>query len=381
MRYIEQCIAFLLYGRRFVDRPFYSSTPALMPPVTMTRERKESIRAVPWRSSSHPKKVLAIRLQAFGDTVITFPYLQSLRSHWPSAELHFLTREEFSDLPRNLKTFDAVHAVGGGRNRLLQAADTLRLIPQLRKERYDVVIDLQRNRFSRMIRRLLHPESFSEFDRFSLKPAGERTSSAINALLHQPIQEHLPLLALKEGVRSAAALRVEKKRIVVLNPAGSFPTRNWPLERYVEFAEKWIAHVDADAQFATLGTEQILNKAGYLEKTLGARLINLAGRTLTSEAFAIVQQAELVVSEDSGLMHMAWVAQVPVVALFGSTRSAWSGPLGKWSVCLNSSDLECGECLQAACRFGDIHCLTRYSADVVVETAKKLLENKRRSGE
>ena len=134
-------------------------------------------------------------------------------------------------------------------------------------------------------------------------------------------------------------------------------------------------------KFLVLGTEQIREKANFLKKNLGDKLINLVGKTTPSEAFAILQKAELVVSEDSGLMHMAWVAQVPVVALFGSSRSAWSKPPGRWSVCLDSSDLDCGECLQPACRFGDVHCLSRYSTGFIVETARKLLEEKNQSGE
>jgi len=352
-----------------------------MPPRTLPPVRKESIHVVPWRGGSPPKKILAIRLQAFGDTVITFPYLQSLRSRWPSAELHFLTREEFSDLPRNLKTFDAVYSIGGGRNRFLQTASALRLIPRLRGETYDVVLDLQRNRLSRMIRRSLHPTAFSEFDRFSLKAAGERTREAINALLGEPIPEALPLLSIKENVRANDVFDADTKKFIVLNPAGSFVTRNWPLERYVEFADTWIQNIDAGAQFVVIGTKQIQDKAEYLEKNLGNKILNLVGKTTSTAAFAFIQNAGLVISEDSGLMHLAWVAQVPVVALFGSTRSAWSKPLGKWSVCLNASDLECGECLEASCRFGDVHCLTRYSVGFVVETAKKLLEGRGRDGE
>jgi heptosyltransferase-2 len=352
-----------------------------MPSIMTPREQKEPIHVLPWKSSSSPEKVLAIRLQAFGDTVITFPYLQSLRSLWPSSELHFLTREEFGDLPFHLKMFETVHTIGGGRNRLLQVANAMSLIPRLRREKYDVVLDLQRNDLSRMVRRLLRPKSFSEFDRFSLKTAGERTRETINGLLGRRIPETLPRLSLKESVGANILPDIGREKIIVLNPAGSFTTRNWPLERYVEFANKWIEDVDANARFALLGTGQIQDKAEYLKKNLGDKILNLVGKTTPFAALSFLQNAELVISEDSGLMHMAWVAQVPVVALFGSTRSAWSKPLGQWSICLNSSDLECGECLEATCRFGDVHCLTRYSAELVVETAKTLLENKRRGEE
>jgi heptosyltransferase-2 len=83
----------------------------------------------------------------------------------------------------------------------------------------------------------------------------------------------------------------------------------------------------------------------------------------------------LMLTEDSGLMHMAWVQGVPTVALFGSSPSYWSAPMGIWSRCLNSSDLPCGDCFLNECKFGDVHCLTRFTPQQVVEEAESLLNS------
>jgi ADP-heptose:LPS heptosyltransferase len=315
-------------------------------------------------------------LQALGDTVITLPYLQALRSILPATEFHFVTREEFADIPRNVKMFDKVYAVNGGFDINRQFMSAAILIPRLQKEKYDVVIDLQRNFLTRTIRRLLFPRSFSEFDRFSLKSAGDRTRDTINKIGFTPLPDMLSRLDLREADRGLDKLKSAGydpgRKLVVLNPAGNFITKSWPLESYQRFAEGWSNTVDSSVQFLILGVERLREKSNYLKAILGRTIIDLVGKTTLSEAFNILRQAELVLSEDSGLMHMAWVAQVPVVALFGSSRSSWSKPVGN-SVCLNSSDLECGECLQATCRFGDVNCLTRYSPEFVIETAKKLL--------
>jgi len=338
---------------------------------------QETILSHPWPERNPPKKLLAIRLRALGDTVITLPYLQALRSILPATEFHFVTREEFADLPRNLKMFDKVYGVEGGFDIGRQFLSAAFLVPKLQKEKYDVVIDLQRNLLTRTIRRMLFPRSYSEFDRFSLNSAGDRTRATINKAGFAPLPEMLARLDLRENDRGLGKLKgaghEPGKKLVVLNPAGNFGTKSWPIESYRRFAEGWISTVDSNVQFLMLGVERLREKSKYLEEKLGKRVINLVGKTTLSEAFNILRQAELVISEDSGLMHMAWVAQVPVVALFGSSRSTWSRPLGTSSACLNSSDLECGECLQPTCRFGDVHCLTRYSPEFVVETAKKLL--------
>jgi heptosyltransferase II len=346
---------------------------------TLRRDRRghESPTALPWLNPRPPEKILAIRLQALGDTVITLPYMESLRNVLPSTRIDFLTREEFQDLPRNLKLFHRVYALGGGRNSLTQLASAFGLLPKLRKEKYDIVIDLQRNRLTRFVRRALHPKSFSEFDRFSLMSAGERTRITINKLGLQAVDEIVPPLQLHDeycGVDKLEASSCEPaKFLLVLNPAGSYVTKAWPIENYVEFARLWRESVNKDVQFLILGLDMIAEKSFVLKEKIGNGVINLVGRTTIREAFNILRRADLVLSEDSGLMHMAWVAGVPTLALFGSSRSVWSKPLGKFSVCLDSSDLECGECLQPACRFGDVRCLTRYSPEFVVNTARTLL--------
>jgi ADP-heptose:LPS heptosyltransferase len=336
----------------------------------------QTVLARPWPNRTAPKKLLAIRLQALGDTVITLPYLQALRSILPATEFHFVTREEFADLPRNMNIFHKVYPIEGGFDIWRQYMSAAFLVPRLQKEKYDVVIDLQRNLLTRTIRRILFPRSFSEFDRFSLNSAGDRTRATINKIGFTALPDMLVRLDLREHESGLDKLKKAGydpgKKLIVLNPAGNFITKSWPIKNYRRFAEGWISTVNSSVQFLLLGMERMREKSNYLEQKLGKPVINLVGKTTISEAFNILRQAEIVVSEDSGLMHMAWVAQVPAVALFGSSRSSWSKPLGK-SVCLDSSDLECGECLQPICRFGDVHCLTRYSPEFVMETAQKLL--------
>jgi len=163
----------------------------------------------------------------------------------------------------------------------------------------------------------------------------------------------------------------------VLNPAGCFATKNWPLMNYVEFANLWLRETRRPARFLILGVAAMADRARILKEHMGTHLIDLVNRTTPGEAFAILQQADLVVSEDSGLMHMAWVAGAPTLALFGSSRSDWSSPLGERSLCLGSADLPCGECMAADCRFGEVHCLARYTPEMVFEKAKSLLTEDR----
>jgi ADP-heptose:LPS heptosyltransferase len=158
---------------------------------------------------------------------------------------------------------------------------------------------------------------------------------------------------------------------VILNPAGAFPSRHWPEEHYVQFARGWL-RIFPDTQFLFIGIGRMAAMAARLASAIGARVINLVGQTTAAQAFAIIQRVSFVLSEDSGLMHMAWVSGIPTLALFGSSRSDWAQPLGAHSAFLDGSGLECYPCKQETCRFGDVHCLTRHSPEKVLDRALAL---------
>ena len=334
------------------------------------------IPARPWRKTEAPKRILAIRLQAMGDLVITLPYLQALKKTLPpGTKIDLLTRKEVESIPKNIVLFNKVYSIGGKRNYYKQIIAAALLFPKVFFNRYDVVLDLQNNHISRFYRKWLFPKAWSQFDKTSTRSAGERTALTVAAAgftVTQPFsrftfvqQENARLLLLQNGWDGISEL-------VILNPAGAFTTRNWPDQNYIDFAKLWLQH-HPQTQFICIGVNLISTKADLFKNHLGNNFINLVNKTTPFEAFAIIQQVKFVLTEDSGLMHMAWVSGVYTLALFGSTRSDWSRPLGPHSLLLSSDDLACGNCLLETCKFNDNHCLTRYTPEFIFGKAKELM--------
>ncbi|HEX6939825.1 MAG TPA: glycosyltransferase family 9 protein [Longimicrobiales bacterium] len=337
----------------------------------------DPIAARPWRGTHPPRRILAIRLHALGDTVLTLPYLQALRRALPDATLDFLTREEVADIPRGVDLFDRVFAFGGGRDPRRMWLAALALAPRLVARRYDVVIDLQRNRLSRALRMLMAPRAWSEFDRLSPRLAGERTRATIEAVGFGPLDVY-PDVSPREPELGVDALRAAgwdgAGDLVVLNPAGVFPGRSWPIESYVRFARLWLERESGPTRFAVLGLGAIAEKARALKRRLGDDLLDFTGRTTPLEAFAIVRRARLVLTEDSGLMHMAWVAGAPTLALFGASPAHWARPHGSHSDCVNACRRTDGACVAAGrCHAGPPSCLEHVTAEAVVERASALV--------
>ena len=340
---------------------------------------EEKLNYKSWQFKSLPKRILIIRLQAMGDVAITLPYVQSLKEKLPAiTKLDFLTRNEVKDVPGSVILYNWIYSIGGGRNTKLQLFCLLFLLPKIKIKNYDIVIDLQRNKLSRLVRKFIDPVAWSEIERSSETSAGDKYQKGIEAVGLGPNKLNIRLQLKKPEAGRTKLINAgwdSLKKLVVLNPAGAFSTRNWQIDNYIKFAELWKTNFP-DTQFLLLGLKTISEKALFLKKILKDDLIDLVNTEGTSaeEAFAIINKSYFVLTEDSGLMHMSWVSGIPTLALFGSSRRDWSAPQGEHSLCLNSSDLECGNCLLEVCKYGDIHCLTRYTPEFVFDRAISLLK-------
>jgi ADP-heptose:LPS heptosyltransferase len=162
--------------------------------------------------------------------------------------------------------------------------------------------------------------------------------------------------------------------LVCLNPAGGWKTKQWPLERYADLGRRLVA--EERAQILLLGSGEMLPRVTALATSLGKDVVDLSGRTTPDLAMAVIARASLAISDDSGLMHLAWVQSVPTVALFGASRARWCRPFGERVDGFYSEDLACGACMQPECARGDLHCLDRVSVDAVLSRALALLASR-----
>lgn len=338
--------------------------------------RIEDLSCSPWECATPPDRILVIRFHAIGDVALILPALAWLRNRWPNTRLDFLTMAPAGQIALSVPIFGDIIILPNPRSKMERALLAARTAGSLRRRKYDYVIDLQRNWVSRLIRRACGPRAWTEFERYSPVPASTCVLAALKTGGLRDADHHFPVPLTAEvsaaaRARLAASGRVEGTRLVVLNPAGLWPTRNWPLENYVALGRLW--GQQEPVQFMVLGTERIGPQGALLEQELGRGMINLVGKTSLAEAFAIVRYADVIVTEDSGLMHMAWAAGVPVVALFGSSKHYRSSPQGDHVVCLHSGDLPCGACMDPECRYNDVRCLSRHTPQTVLDVACDLL--------
>lgn len=162
-------------------------------------------------------------------------------------------------------------------------------------------------------------------------------------------------------------------RALALCPGAEFgEAKMWPARHFAALAGGMIARGWEVRLFGSAGdriaAESVL---ADLEPDQLARCRNLTGRTSLPQAVDLLSLSALVVSNDSGLMHVAAAAGRPVVGLYGSTSPDFTPPLGekvKWL----ATDIECRPCFQRRCPYGHRRCLNGLEPGLVLAAAREL---------
>ncbi len=291
------------------------------------------------------RRLLVIRPGGIGDAVLLIPALLALKERFPEAEITVLAER------RNGSVFSLCAAV----DRLLLYDNPSDLLQALRGG-YDVVIDSEQwHRLSAVVARLTRaPVSigFATNDRKRLfahhiaYSHDDYEALSFFRLLQPlgiapPAVLGIPFLAVPEqAARQAAELLapLSGKRLVAIFPGGSIAERRWGAGRFRELARTLAA---SGVAVAVVGGRADA-AAGDLIAGEG-RGVNLAGMTSLAETAAVIARSALLVSGDSGVLHIAVGLGVATVSLFGpGIESKW-GPKGEGNLVLNRR-LSCSPC-------------------------------------
>ena len=159
-----------------------------------------------------------------------------------------------------------------------------------------------------------------------------------------------------------------EERLLVLCPGAEFgPAKQWPSHYYRSIAEKksaegwqvWVLGSDGDREFA----DEVCG-------TSNNSITNLCGKTTLDEAIDLMSLAKIVISNDSGLMHIASALNMPLVALYGATSPDFTPPLADNAEVL-SVEVDCGPCFKRECPMGHHKCmmeLTPKKVDAVIHS-------------
>ncbi|MFO7660880.1 MAG: lipopolysaccharide heptosyltransferase II [Candidatus Cloacimonadaceae bacterium] len=330
-------------------------------------------------------KILIIRFSHLGDIVLTQPIVQKLHEVFPEAELYYLTKEQYKEIP----------AFFGIPLKVLSYSELLSSFSQLRQQQFDLVFDLQNKLNSFMIKHFcLRARSFTYDKQRRLRQAivKHATDESINSTLDlyqsallkaaKDLQRpelayglNNPQLILNPDVLDKMQSRLQKpsgKKLIALFPGATHKTKMYPAESFVRAIQ-----LSGDAyHYWLLGSKDEIAITYQINFQTADRSTDLAGKFNLAELIYGISMADALITNDSGPMHLAAALGKPHIAIFGSTHPRLGfRPLNDKAVIL-CKDKSCQPCSLhglETCPRKHFACMLSLHPDELVSALKSLL--------
>ena len=171
-----------------------------------------------------------------------------------------------------------------------------------------------------------------------------------------------------ERLRQSLGLEIRGKLAILCPGAEYGPAKRWPAKHFATLAQQLSQE---GYTVWTIGSTKDQEIGETIERLSNSLAINLCGRTQLADAIDLLSGADVVVSNDSGLMHVAAALNRPLIALFGSSSPTFTPPLSK-QVAILQHPVPCSPCFARTCRYGHLDCLTLLSPDLVMTSIRTL---------
>jgi lipopolysaccharide heptosyltransferase II len=346
-------------------------------------------------------KTLIVRLSSVGDIVLSSLLVRALHSRFPQCQIDYLVKEEYADLVRyNPHVAQTLVFPSHG-----SLADLSRLRHTVQDAGYDLLIDIHDSLRSRVLcfgaRRVVRIRK-RKLARFVLVHCkrdiygffGGAPSVALRycePVASYGVQDdggglelHIPDSAHARARHVLDAFGIPGGTAVLgICPTARHATKMWPPDRFAEAASVLGATHDMPVVIFGSASERERCEAiaaGIRRREPGMRVVALAGEFSLLETAAALDYCALVITNDSGLMHIAAARKRNVVALFGSTARQFGFiPFGTEARVVERNDLSCRPCTHIGrdrCPRGHFRCMTDISVDQLVGEANALLSSK-----
>lgn len=328
-------------------------------------------------SSESSRSILILRPGGIGDAVHLIPIISAIKAHLPASEIVILAER------RNSKIFELSPAVNN-----IYCYDRPREFFKVFRRPYDVVIDTEQWHYlSAVVTRFVRSQrsvgfatnSREKMFTDSVSYSHDDYEAVSFARLLVPLEvPFVPPVGRFLSVPASASEKIQKmltglplECLVVLFPGASIPERRWPPEKFAELAG--LLHKSGCSVVIIGGPDD--RQAGDVIAA-GGRALNLAGNTSLIESAAILAKSALLVSGDSGVLHIAVGLNVPTVSLFGPGIARKWAPLGERHRVINL-ELPCSPCTRFGttppCAIG-AKCIQEITVGQVWEQVQVLLQ-------
>lgn len=324
-------------------------------------------------------KILIYRLSSIGDIVLTTPVIRNIRKKYADAEIHFLTREKYTEVLSFNPYIDKLITVKLAPKEKLQ---------EIKAENYDYLIDLHRNIRSKALKRKLKAK-YSTFPKLNFKKC-LYTRLKINRMpdvhivdRYMEAVKHIDVINDGEGLDFFISDKISlpKKHyseFVTFAIGATFKTKQYPIDQVASFIDK------SPLPVFILGGKAEETNGQKLEAESNGKAVSWCGKLSLQESAEMIRQSKLCISNDTGMMHFASALKKPLISIWGNTVPAFGmcpyypKEMQDSYKIIEINDLKCRPCSKlgyAECPKKHFKCMKEISPEQLVEAAEILLKN------
>jgi ADP-heptose:LPS heptosyltransferase len=335
-------------------------------------------------------KILLIRFSSIGDIVLTTPVIRSVRKQFPDAEIHFLVKQNFKAVIAHNPYINVIHTLDKDLNENIET---------LKKIKFDYIIDLHKNLRTMRVKKAIDVPSLS-FDKLNFRKwlyVNFKMKVMPDKSIVDRYFEGMKELKLKNDGAGLdyfipENLKTEQDDIPFGHWAGfvgcviggSYFTKKLPVEKWKEFVAL------CPYPIILLGGPEDREDGNEIAKTDAAKVYNACGKFNITESADLVKRARVIVSNDTGLMHIAAAFKKPIVSLWGNTTPEFgmfpyfgfnnlNQNVSPLSVILEVKDLSCRPCSKIGydhCPKKHFKCMRLINVPEMIEKVNQFWKNK-----
>ena len=264
-------------------------------------------------------KILVIRFSSIGDIVLTTPVFRCIKKQLPDAEVHLITKSSFKIVTANNPYIDHFFYLDD---------DLTSVIKELKKQKYDYVVDLHNNTRSYRIKRALRKKTFTinklNIEKFlltnlniNIMPAEHITTRSLDTVASLGVVDDGKgldyFIPVKDIVKEHDIPTSHSAGFITIVIGATYNTKKLPVHKLQELCYK------IDHPVILLGGEEDNSDAEMIASVDPVKVYNACGKFNLNESADLVRQSKLVVSHDTGLMHIAAALQKPIISIWGNT--------------------------------------------------------------
>lgn len=323
-----------------------------------------------------------------GDILFSLPLARSLREAYPDSYITCAVVPRYAALLSYNKWISSIELLSDRRG-ILSVVEKIKFTSRVKKGKYDTAIFLKPSKTKACI---AEAAGIPERVGFSGKNASLTKSVDVpqgNVHRMDQLLSLLKTLGVEEATKKYEFYPQEKDKkaileilrslgygggkLVVLNPGGNWPPKRWPRENFARLASMLLDSLPG-IEIAVTGAGKDEELASYIVKEAGGKkCFSLAGKTSLEELAAVFALSKLVISSDSGPLHLASATGANTIGLFGPTSPEVTGPRGRGENVVIYEEIECEvPCYIDNCQ-KDYNCMRKITPEKVLDTAKGLL--------